>query len=185
MRAAKVLMEQQLQETAGELVAAERELAARADGEPAALHPAGGGACIGLPGPGALPQRGSAGGGDEEALVGALRAENDAIMQVPGPGAPVSPRPESASTQAGEACMPPRLSSREQASGRVLWRADLVEPPRARRLVCWHACRSACSARWSRACPPQQPRMQRRRSAGSQVRSAGASSSQKLGAGPV
>jgi hypothetical protein len=119
MRAAKVLMEQQLQETAGELVAAERELAARPGGEPAALHPAGGAACIGLPGPGALPQPGSASGGDEEALVGALRAENDAIMQVPRPGAPVSPRPESASTHAGEACMPPRLSSCERASGRV------------------------------------------------------------------
>jgi len=134
MRAAKVLMEQQLQETAGELMAAERELAARAGGEPAALHPAGGAACIGLPGAGALPQRGSAGGGDEVALVGALRAENDAIMQVPRPGAPVSPRPESASTQVGEACMPPQLLPHEGAQG-VCFGAPFCGPPRARRLA--------------------------------------------------
>ena len=90
MRVEKVLMEQQLQETAGELVAAERELAdlrtQTLRSAPAALpslDPSEGSARAAH---GPPPQPG--GGGDEAAggagaaELAALRAENNAIMKV-------------------------------------------------------------------------------------------------------
>ena len=85
----KVLMEQQLQETAGELVAAERELADLRNltlrtppAAPHSLDPSEGSA---LAAPGTPPQAsggdGAAGGGGPAELA-MLRAENDAIMKV-------------------------------------------------------------------------------------------------------
>lgn len=92
MRAEKVLMEEQLQETAGELVAAERELAdlrtLALRAAPAALPSLTSSEGAALAAPGTPPQPG--GGADEGAGRGgaaelaALRAENDAIMKVRG-----------------------------------------------------------------------------------------------------
>ena len=86
----KVLMEEQLQETAGELVAAERELADLQNlnlrTAPAALHSPD--SSKGQPAPGASPRPSGSndevGGGGSAAELAALRAENDAIMRVRG-----------------------------------------------------------------------------------------------------
>ncbi len=83
----KVLMEQQLQETAGELVAAERELAAGRSTAPASLHSYDSSASSHLYAPDTPSQlRSGAGAADDPANdfaadVDMLRSENNAIMQ--------------------------------------------------------------------------------------------------------
>ncbi|KAK9826768.1 hypothetical protein WJX81_007560 [Elliptochloris bilobata] len=87
MREEKVLMEQQLQETTGELMTAERELAALSPA-PASLSSFDSSGSSGLVAPGTPPQPGGSdgagvdeGGALQEGEVAALRAENNAIMQ--------------------------------------------------------------------------------------------------------
>ena len=85
----KVLMEEQLQETAGDLVAAERALAdlrtLNPPVVPAALCSPDSSEGLGQPAPGTPPQpsgsgdKAASGGGAAE--VAALRAENDTLMQ--------------------------------------------------------------------------------------------------------